>query len=197
MTAGSKRVCGGSTAAQTGVAPALEDFFGVRASGICCSPSYRPTYSFQTIVPGSGRTMQPDHGVCRHGPRYSAFLLSRYLPAELAEQLVVVIQSIGGKSPEGFLWTLTENGIATFPPPARQGFILGALRTRSALLATGPNGFYQTNLARVGRTDRGPKVLAHHSISGSFATFTASTPFPHERLTICSAFANIRSSAAT
>ena len=98
MTIGTKRVCGGSKAAQTGVAPALEIF-----SWRLCFPyefvsSHCPTYLFQAMDPDRGRTASPDHHVCRHGPRYPTLVSCRYLPAELAEQLVIVIDPVCRKA---------------------------------------------------------------------------------------------------
>jgi len=57
MTIGTKRVCGGSKAAQTGVAPALEIFFASVLPGISLLSSQCPTYLFQAMDPVGGRTV--------------------------------------------------------------------------------------------------------------------------------------------
>ena len=57
VTVGTEQVCGGSRAAQTGVAPALEFGFGVCASRTRFLCSHRPTYFFHALNPGGGRTV--------------------------------------------------------------------------------------------------------------------------------------------
>src|SRR5713226_3349470 len=81
VTAGTKRVCGGSRAAQPGVAPALEIFCGGLCSAHKFVSPHRPTHLFQPIdlAPGgpfSGSWSLPPRSAIFHLFYAGIFLLS-------------------------------------------------------------------------------------------------------------------------